>query len=371
MLEKEPRSPGTRPAATPGSSTPGSTTRPAASRHARHGRGARRCATSPREHGIPVEICGKLVVATARSRSRRCPAARAAARQRRPVAADLGGGGARVRAVRLLRRRPCGSRRPASSTTAGCATCWPTLIGEDGGEVRLGAEIVGIERAFRRRDGAHDRDGARSRADGFVNCAGLHVGPAGPAGRARDRRCGSCRSAASTSSSRRTAEHLVTRADLPGAGPDAAVPRRAPDPDDRRRGARRSERGAGAGPGGLHLARRRPRATSPTRLRWPGLWRLGRQYWRHRRSRGAPVAVAGAFLASLRELVPALPDDCLVPAPAGVRAQALRRDGSLVDDFSTNAASGRSTCSTRRRPAATAALEIAEHLVAHVDAVTR
>ncbi len=31
--------------------------------------------------------------------------------------------------------------------------------------------------------------------------------------------------------------------------------------------------------------------------------------------------------------MPALPDDSLVPAPAGVRAQALRRDGTLVDDF--------------------------------------
>ena len=39
------------------------------------------------------------------------------------------------------------------------------------------------------------------------------------------------------------------------------------------------------------------------------------------------------ILASLRELVPALPDDSLEPAPAGVRAQALRRDGSMVDDF--------------------------------------
>lgn len=40
-----------------------------------------------------------------------------------------------------------------------------------------------------------------------------------------------------------------------------------------------------------------------------------------------------AFVKSLQELIPSIQDDDLVPASAGVRAQALQSDGTLVDDF--------------------------------------
>ena len=68
-------------------------------------------------------------------------------------------------------------------------------------------------------------------------------------------------------------------------------------------------------------------------LRWPGLWRLGRRFWKTGIGEVRRSLSHRRFLASLRELVPALPDDSLEPAPAGVRAQALRRDGTMVDDF--------------------------------------
>lgn len=68
-------------------------------------------------------------------------------------------------------------------------------------------------------------------------------------------------------------------------------------------------------------------------LRWPGLWRLGRRFWRTGIGEVARSLSHKRFLASLVELVPSLPDDSLEPAPAGVRAQALRRDGTMVDDF--------------------------------------
>src|SRR6185295_2188303 len=68
--------------------------------------------------------------------------------------------------------------------------------------------------------------------------------------------------------------------------------------------------------------------------RFPGAWKLARKY-------GMTVGVEEVrrslsrklFAASLARLVPAIQEEDLVKSTAGVRAQALRRDGSLVDDF--------------------------------------
>ena len=78
-----------------------------------------------------------------------------------------------------------------------------------------------------------------------------------------------------------------------------------------------------------------------------------------------------AFARSVARLVPGIEARDLVPAPAGVRAQALRRDGSLVDDFLVQTAPRQVHVLNAPSPAATASLEIAEHLVTQVDAVTR
>jgi len=74
------------------------------------------------------------------------------------------------------------------------------------------------------------------------------------------------------------------------------------------------------------------------------------------------------FAASLAELVPGIRAEDLVPAPAGVRAQALRRDGSLVDDFLVESARRQVHVLNAPSPAATAALEIAAHLERELDA---
>ena len=123
----------------------------------------------------------------------------------------------------------------------------------------------------------------------------------------------------------RAARHLVARPDLPRARPGLPVPRRAPHPMIARRGARRAQRGAGAGPRGIPVARRRRAATWP---RWPatracGDWPgtpLAHRRWprcgdrcRPRRSSAGPAAPGARVTA-----------DDLVPAPSGVRAQALR-----------------------------------------------
>lgn len=97
--------------------------------------------------------------------------------------------------------------------------------------------------------------------------------------------------------------------------------------------------------------------------RWPGTWRLARRHWRTglgelRRSRSVERFVADAAR-YLPELTPA----DVEPAPAGVRAQAVDPDGSLVDDFRLARHSGIAWVRNAPSPAATSSLALAEELV--------
>jgi (S)-2-hydroxyglutarate dehydrogenase len=105
-------------------------------------------------------------------------------------------------------------------------------------------------------------------------------------------------------------------------------------------------------------------------LRWPGLWRLGKRYWRTGLDETARSLSKKRFLGSLRELVPDLPDDCLVPTHAGVRAQALRRDGLLVDDFYFERALRQVHVLNAPSPAATASLEIAKRIADELETIS-
>lgn len=100
---------------------------------------------------------------------------------------------------------------------------------------------------------------------------------------------------------------------------------------------------------------------------WPGLWRLGQRYWKTGLTELVRSVSPNRFLASLRELVPTLSDDALVPAAAGVRAQALRADGSLVDDFHFVTAPRQLHVLNAPSPAATAALEIGRRIADELD----
>jgi L-2-hydroxyglutarate oxidase len=71
-----------------------------------------------------------------------------------------------------------------------------------------------------------------------------------------------------------------------------------------------------------------------------------------------------SFAASLARLVPAIDEHDIVRAGSGVRAQAVRRDGSLADDFVIQRAPHQIHVLNAPSPAATSALEIAAHLVA-------
>jgi L-2-hydroxyglutarate oxidase len=106
-------------------------------------------------------------------------------------------------------------------------------------------------------------------------------------------------------------------------------------------------------------------ATAMARLAmWPGVWRLAARHWRTGVHEVRTAASRRAFAAAVRRYLPAVADDDLLPAPSGVRAQAVSRRGDLVDDFVVDADHGLVVVRNAPSPAATSALAIAEHITA-------
>jgi L-2-hydroxyglutarate oxidase LhgO len=101
-------------------------------------------------------------------------------------------------------------------------------------------------------------------------------------------------------------------------------------------------------------------------LGWPGMRPLARQHWRTGMAEIRGSLSTKVFLAAAREFVPALRDSDVEPAPAGVRAQAVDRDGSLVDDFRINRLGPVVTVRNAPSPAATSSLAIGEHVAERV-----
>ena len=316
-----------------------------------------------REHGIPVDICGKLVVATRpeqlaalsrlhdRGRANGVPVRRVdpdEARELEPYVSCVAG--LRVESTGIV------------DYSRVCRTL-DSLITAGGGQVLTGEEIVAVDT---RGDGVTvtTRSGEH-RAERFVNCAGLQSDRlARLAGLEPDVRIVPFRG--EYFELKPAYEHLVTGLIYPV--PDPTLPFLGVHLTTMING------GVHAGPNAvLALAREgyswttvKP-ADVADYLRWPGSWRLGRRYWKTGLGEIRRSLSPARVLASLRELVPALPDNSLVPAPAGVRAQALRRDGTMVDDFAYVRAPRQIHVLNAPSPAATASLEIGRVIADEVD----
>ena len=93
-------------------------------------------------------------------------------------------------------------------------------------------------------------------------------------------------------------------------------------------------------------------------LRFPGFWKLAGKYYRQGAAEYLRSFFKSRFVKSLQELIPAIDADDLEAAPAGVRAQALQRDGGLMDDFQLIRGKRTLHVCNAPSPAATASLEI-------------
>ena len=326
--------------------------------------GARSMRDFAAQHGIPVDICGKLVVATSQQQ---VPA----------LLRLLDRGKANGVPLQLISPQQAHEYEPYVSCVAALrvettgivdyrAVCHTLagLIQANDGEIAFGNTITAIHSSF---DAVTVTTSRRElTADHFVNCAGLHSD--------RLARLAGLEPAVRIIPFRGEyfelvpdQRHLVRGLIYP-----------VPDPTLPFLGVHLTRMiggGVHAGPNAvLALARegytwgdvnRRDIADS---FRWPGLWKLGKRFWRTGVDEVARSLSEKRFLSSLRELVPSLPDGCLVPAHAGVRAQALHRNGSLVDDFYYERTIRQVHVLNAPSPAATAALEIGKRISDELEA---
>ena len=101
-------------------------------------------------------------------------------------------------------------------------------------------------------------------------------------------------------------------------------------------------------------------------LTYPGFAKLAKKHWRDGAEEMRRSFSKARFTRSLQELIPEVRSEDLEPSPAGVRAQALCRDGGLVDDFLLVEGPNALHVCNAPSPAATASLEIGKHLAARV-----
>lgn len=97
-------------------------------------------------------------------------------------------------------------------------------------------------------------------------------------------------------------------------------------------------------------------------LSYPGFWRMAGKYWQSGAAEFYRSFSKQAFVAALQRLVPAVQNQDLVSDGSGVRAQALRKDGSLVDDFQFVCAKNILHVWNVPSPAATASLAIGNEI---------
>jgi len=97
-------------------------------------------------------------------------------------------------------------------------------------------------------------------------------------------------------------------------------------------------------------------------LSYPGLWRMFLKYWKSGLGEYARAFSRKLFLRQLQRLVPSLADSDIKPCRAGVRAQAIERNGKLIDDFRIERQANSIHVLNAPSPAATASFAIGDYV---------
>ena len=97
-------------------------------------------------------------------------------------------------------------------------------------------------------------------------------------------------------------------------------------------------------------------------LRYRGFWSMARKYWRTGAYEVYRSLSKAAFVKALQRLVPELKPEDVKAGGSGVRAQAVRPDGSLLDDFSIVTSADAIHVLNAPSPGATASLAIGRHI---------
>ncbi|HEU4721999.1 MAG TPA: L-2-hydroxyglutarate oxidase [Gemmatimonadaceae bacterium] len=326
-------------------------------------RGAALLRTYCGERGVPYEACGKLVVALEPGELPRLEALAERAH------ANGVPGLRQLDAVQLREIEPHAAGIAALHSPATAITDFRAValaLAEElralGGEIRTGATVARVRSGAAGRVAAVElTDGKALRADRAIVCAGLHA----------DRLA------------RRSGESPAPRI-VPFRGEywELVPERRAlvngliypvPDPSLPFLGVHLTRTIGGRvliGPNAVLAFAREgcPRGALPLRdlgetLAWPGSWRLMRRHWRAGLGELRRTCSKRAFVAEAQRYVPALQVRDAIRADAGVRAQAVDRDGTLVDDFRLGGDARVTWIRNAPSPAATSSLAIAEEIV--------
>ena len=309
------------------------------------------------DHGVARRRCGKLVVAIGSSELPRLDALRerGEANGLRGLAMLSPGEWSElepeVHGLRALHVPETGV-----IDFQGVAAAFAGEIADAGGELRTGAEVLGLEPSGDRQLVLTSGDEFLAR--GVVACAGLRSDRVAAMGGDRDgQRIVPFRGA-------------YLRLRPPAAARVRALVYPVPAPGLPFLGVHLTRRIDGevwAGPNAtLAFARERyGRFSVDTRdlrdaLTFPGLWRLAVRHPRQTAEEYARDASRAATARAIARYLPGVSADDLEPAPAGNRAQLLDADGTLVDDFVLQDVPGAIHVRNAPSPAATACLAIGE-----------
>jgi len=319
------------------------------------------------DRGLPYVECGKLVVAVDASELGRLDALEATARENGvPGLTRLDATG-----IREIEPHAAGIAALHSPCTAitdfgAVAAAYADDIVAAGGRIELNTHVTSIER----RAGAievHTRDGRMHRVRQLVICAGLHA----------DRLAGRVDGRAGPRVIPFRGEYLAVKAPKRDLVRGLIYP--VPDPRYPFLGVHFTRRVTGAvdvGPNAvLALAREGYRwrdvalGDIADLVTWPGFWRMAARHWRTGAREVLGSLSVRAYMRLASRYVPEIGPDDVERGGSGVRAQAVDRDGSLVDDFRITESDGIVGIRNAPSPAATSSLAIAEHVVARMTLV--
>ncbi len=310
------------------------------------------------ERGLPFRECGKLVVAVDEDDEARLDALAARAGDNHvPGLRRVGPREIREIEPYATGRAALWSPRTAITDYVRISEALAADVRAAGGEVRLGFPVTGIAVGSRIEVASGAR---RLTVDELIVCAGLHGDQvAGLAGDTAAPRIVPFRG--EYLRVRPAKAHLVRGLIYP-----------VPDPRYPFLGVHFTRRVSGdveVGPNAVLATARegyRRRDVSLPDLAaiagWPGTWRMAARHWRTGLREVHGSLSRRAYLRAARRYVAAIGPADVEPGGAGVRAQALDRDGALVDDFRILRLGPVTAVRNAPSPAATSCLAIAEHV---------
>lgn len=325
-------------------------------------RGGELLATYARERNLPFEVCGKVVVALTEQELPRL-----AALEERATAAQVPGL-RRLTATELREIEPHAAGLAALHSPHTAITDFAAVaraLAEDlvaaGGEVRVSAAVQRVQQSTTGGARVELLGGEAFDADRVIVCAGLQSSVLATAsGGSPVPRIVPFRG-----------EYLALRADARGLVRGLIYP--VPDPALPFLGVHLTRRVDGSvliGPNAVPAAGLGAYARGEGSLReaaglmlWPGGVRLARRHLRAGVSELWRAASTERFIADAARYLPGLTAATVERAPAGLRAQAVDHDGTLVDDFRVQQSGAVTWVRNAPSPAATSSLALAEELL--------